>query len=63
MHKEDLIKFLQGIDGNPEIYIEERVTEFRFGLVNSATLKEIEFSEDPGGEPIGKGVVIVISES
>lgn len=33
-----------------DIFIGERLTEFKYGLVNSATFKTITFSEDTDGE-------------
>lgn len=62
MHKDDLIAALQKIEGNPEVYIAERTTEFDFGLANSARLKRITFGETPGGEILAEADVIVISE-
>lgn len=32
-----------------DLYVGERLTEFRYGLVNSATFKTIKFSEEPDG--------------
>ena len=62
MHKNELIERLQAIEGNPEIYIDERVTDFRFGLLNGVTKREIDFSEEPTARVMASGEVIVLSE-
>ena len=42
--------------------MDERLTEFKYGLVNGVSVKMIDFSEDPGGEAMASDVVLVISE-
>ena len=34
---------------NTDIYIGERLTEFKYGFVNSATFKTINMTEEPNG--------------
>jgi len=45
-----------------EIFMAERKTEFTYGFVNSATVKEINFTEEPGGEVLAREKVLVINE-
>lgn len=45
-----------------EIFVGERLTEFTYGLVNSVSIKEINFSEEPDGEVISREKVIVLQE-
>lgn len=44
-----------------EVFVTERKTEFKYGLVNSASVKTINFLEDDG-KPLAKGKVLVIDE-
>jgi len=62
MNKEELIKKLQEIKGNPDIFIAERKTEFSYGLVNSIYLKKINLMEEPQGKVLARENVIVIDE-
>lgn len=62
MHKNDLIAILEKVEGNPEIYVDIRSTNFKYGLVNSAKVKTIKFSEEPGGVALAEDKVVVISE-
>lgn len=45
-----------------EVFMAERKTEFKYGLVNSATEVEINFSEEPNGEVIARGMVLILDE-
>lgn len=45
-----------------DVFIDERVTEFTYGLANSARIKEINFAEEPGGEVESRDKVVIISE-
>jgi hypothetical protein len=45
-----------------DLFIDERLTEFKYGLVNSIERKKINFSEENGGGPTAKAEVIVLSE-
>lgn len=44
-----------------DLYMGERLTDFRYGLVNSATLKTISFSEEPdrSGESTTDEVIVL----
>ena len=45
-----------------EVFMDERSTEFRYGLVNSCAVREISFKEDPDGEVLSTDNVLVLSE-
>lgn len=45
-----------------DLFVAERRTEFAFGLVNSAYIKEIGFSEEPEDKPIAHEEVLVLDE-
>lgn len=64
MTKKELIKALEPFDDNIEIFIDERSTDFKYGLVNSVSKKLVTFSEDPDyvTEVHAQDDVIVLSE-
>jgi hypothetical protein len=45
-----------------DIFMDERLTEFTYGLVNTAQVKEINFMEEPGGEILSTDNALVLSE-
>lgn len=45
-----------------DVYVAERKTEFAFGYINSIYKQEIDFMEEPGGEPLSRDAVIVLDE-
>lgn len=47
-------KLTENMPDNLDLFVAERRTEFSFGLVNSAYVKEIGFAEDPMGETIAE---------
>lgn len=56
-------KKTEGYPDHLELFIDERLTEFKYGLVNSIEKKVIGFMEDPfDTEPKAKAEVIVFSE-
>lgn len=59
---QELRSKLSSLPGDMEVYLDERLTEFKYGLVNGVSVKMIDFSEDPGGEAMASDVVLVISE-
>lgn len=62
MTKQELIKSLKKYPDNMEVFIDERLTEFRYGLLNSVRSKEIVFMEEPEGEPLAEAEVIILCE-
>lgn len=55
-------KKTEGWPDTLDLFIDERLTEFKYGLVNSIERKEINFSEYFDSRPLAKGEVIVFSE-
>lgn len=49
MTVKELKDIIAGLPDNMQIFMDERKTEFHYGLVNSAEVKEITFSEDEEG--------------
>lgn len=48
---------------NMDVFIDERLTEFTYGLANSVKMKKINFVDEPGGEVISRDNVVIISEN
>jgi hypothetical protein len=55
-------KITAGYTDDLELFMDERRTDFKYGLVTSVEKKEIGFQEDPGSEILSRNEVIVISE-
>ena len=49
-------------DENLELFMGERLSEFKYGLINSIDLKKINFMDEPNGEPLARTKVIVLTE-
>lgn len=62
MTAKELIKEPIKYPPNMDVFLDERLTEFKFGLLNSVGSKEITFSEDPDSEPLASDRVIILSE-
>lgn len=62
MTASELIKELQKYPPNMDVFLDERLTEFKYGLLNSVGSKEIIFSEDPDSKPLSIDRVIILSE-
>jgi len=56
--KEELSKYPDTMD----VFVDVRLTEFRYGLLNSAKVKLIDFMEDPDSKPLASEDVVVLSE-
>jgi hypothetical protein len=53
------------LDKHPDdmdVFIDERLTEFRYGLLNGVTKKEINFMGEPNGESLSKDTVVILGE-
>ena len=54
---------IKDLPDNMDVFIDERITDFTYGLVNNATVREIDFYEDHGDEkPLARDKVLVLSE-
>lgn len=58
----ELIKILEKVPPNMQIFMGERLTEFKYGLVNSAKVKTINMAEEPDGEVLATEKVIILEE-
>lgn len=57
-----LKKQLEQFPDDMDVFIDERTTEFTYGLLNTVTMQEIPFMEEPGGKVMGKDTVVILSE-
>jgi len=62
MTVKELKQKLNEFPDNMDVFVSERVTDFAYGLVNSAYIKEINFMEEPGGEVLSSDKVVIIDE-
>lgn len=62
MTKAQLIKALEPSPDNMDVFMDVRLTDFRFGLLNGVTSSEIPFMEDPDGPELSRDTVIILSE-
>jgi hypothetical protein len=62
MTKKELIKALEPYPDNMEVFMDERRTDFTYGLLNTVASREINFMEEPGGEVLSESEVIILSE-
>lgn len=58
-----LKELIKDLPDTMDVFMAERVSEFRCGLVNSGQVREISFYEDMGDEePLAKDDAFVLSE-
>lgn len=62
MNIKKLKEIIKDLPDNMEVFIDERLTEFKYGLVNSAIVKEIGFQEEPNGKTLAKQTVFILKE-
>ena len=62
MTVKELKEKLAMMQDNMNVFVAERKTEFAYGLVNSAYVKEINFMEAPDGEAIYADKIVVLDE-
>lgn len=53
---------IETLPENMEVFVAERKTDFTYGLVNSAHVMEINFSEEPDSKPLACDTVLVLDE-
>jgi hypothetical protein len=58
----ELKQKIENLPDTMEVFVDERYTDFKYGLVNSANVTEIEFMEEPDGTPLSQYDVFVLSE-
>lgn len=62
MNVKQLKEKLSEYPDHMDVFMDERLTDFRFGLLNSVTSREIPFSEDPDGPELSRDTVVILSE-
>lgn len=62
MTVKELKEKIANLPDNMDVFVAERKTEFTYGLVNSAFVKEINFVEDPYGEVVAQDYALVLDE-
>ena len=58
----ELKEIIKELPDTMDVFLDERLTEFQYGLVNSAKVREIDFMEDPNGDVMASDKVLVLSE-
>ena len=58
----ELKRKIENLPDTMEVFVDERYTDFKYGLVNSANVTEIDFMEEPDGNPLSQDDVFVLSE-
>lgn len=56
--KEELSKYPDDM----QVFMDERITDFTYGLVNSLQSKKIDFMEEPDGKVLSSDEVVIVSE-
>lgn len=63
MTVKELKQILENHPDNMDVFIDERVSDFTYGLLNSVHKREdVNFMEEPGGKVISKDTIIILSE-
>lgn len=62
MNIKQLKKVIENLPDHMDIFVGERLTEFKYGLVNSAKVKSINFMEEPNGKVLAKDSVLILEE-
>lgn len=60
----ELKQKIADLPDNMDVFVDERYSEFKYGLVNSTYTKNIDFYEDPWDEtPLASGTVLILTYS
>jgi hypothetical protein len=62
MNIKQLKEKIANLPDSMEVFVAERKTEFTYGIVNTAYVQEIEFMEEPFGEPLAQAEVFILDE-
>ena len=62
MTVKELKEIIKDLPDTMDVFMDERLTDFTYGLVNSATVREINFMEDVNGPVMATGKVLILSE-
>ncbi len=58
----ELKQVINDLPDNMDVFLGERLTEFTYGLLNSAEVKVIGFGEDFDGDPASEDKVLLLTE-
>lgn len=62
MTVKELKKELEKYPENMDVFIDERLSSFKYGLLNGVASKDINLTEEPGGETLAREKVVILSE-
>ncbi len=62
MTVKELKATLEQYPDNMDVFVDERRTDFYYGLVNSVTKEYISFMEEPNGKAMSRDEVVMLSE-
>ena len=62
MNVGQLKKELEKYPDEMDVFIDERVTEFNYGLLNSVRDQMVAFAEEPDDEPMAEANCVILSE-
>lgn len=62
MNVKQLKEAIKDLPDHLDVFVAERKTEFAYGLVNTTTVREINFMEEPDGEVLSRDKVLVLDE-
>lgn len=62
MNIKQLKEKIKDLPDNMDVFLDQRLTDFTFGMANSGEVKKIDFMEDPEGEVLNSYECFVLSE-
>lgn len=62
MNIRQLKQEIKDLPDTMDVFMDERLTDFRYGLLNTGKVKKINFMEDPDGEALTKDEAFILSE-
>lgn len=62
MTVKELKEIIKDLPDTMDVFLDERLTEFTYGLVNTAKVRKIDFMEEPYGEVLSSDNALVLSE-
>ena len=62
MNIKELKEKIKNLPDTMDVFLDQRLTDFTYGLANSAEVKKIDFMEEPEGEVLNSYECFVLSE-
>jgi len=62
MNVKQLKEAIENLPDDMGVFMNERTTEFKYGLVNSVYVKKINFMEEPDGEVLSQDNAVILDE-